>query len=262
MDVCREPLALASGSYRLPGELWRPPSEAAEEARLALVLCHGSTQKGMRHELIRHLASELALRWPVLTFDLPGFGRAPRLVIRGPGDYLYYKHLLAAARLAKELTGLPVVLVGHSMGGRVSLQAAARGQEEGLVVAVITLAGLYDLPSDPKAMEALVADFASYVRVRFEVPMEEVARAVTESRPTLKAIETLKVPLLAIEAGLEIYGFIRETRYELFRRAKCPKTFVLLGKADHKFKGHYDRLTELISSWLEHRLSCLLKDRP
>ena len=253
MDVRREPLTLASGPYRLPGELWRPPDRAVEKARLALVLCHGSTQKGMRHELIRHLASELARKWPVLTFDLPGFGRAPMLVIRGPGDYLYHEHLLAAARKARELTGLPVVLIGHSMGGRVSLQAAIRGQEEGLVIGVVTLAGLYDLPSDPEAMEALVADFASYVRVRFEVPMEEVARAIAESRPTLRAVEALKVPLLAVEAGREVYGFIRETRYELFRKARCPKTLVLLGRADHKFKDHHDKLVEIISGWLEHR---------
>ena len=170
MRVRRESLILTSGPYRLPCELWAPEGEAGAEADVALVLCHGSTQKGMRHEFIRHLASSLSRRWPTLAFDLPGLGRAPRLVVRGLDDYLYYEHALAAARLARELTGLPAVLIGHSMGGRVALQAASRA-DRGLVAGVITLAGLYDLPADPSEMMELLTDFASYVRVRFEIPL-------------------------------------------------------------------------------------------
>ena len=59
---------------------------------------------------------------------------------------------------------------------------------------------------------------------------------------------------MAVEAGLERYDFIRRTRYELFREARCPKTLILLGRADHKFKGHYDRITDIISDWLRLRL--------
>ena len=243
------PLELRSEPYRLPCELWEP-AKPSEGARVALVLCHGSTLKGMRHELIRHLTSSLSERWPVLAFDLPGFGRAPRLVIERVDDYLFAKHVLAAARLARELTGRPVVLVGHSMGGRVSLQAAAEGQSSGLVAGVITLAGLYELPTDPGQMMKLVEDFASFVRVSFRMPMDELARAVASLNPTRRAVEALRVPLLAVEAGREQYGFIRESRYKLFKAARCPKTLVLIGRADHKFKGCYDELTEIIAGWL------------
>ncbi|GEM_PF-6886471 len=245
----REPLMIRSDGYLLPGEIWEP-GEAGSS--VALVLCHGSTLKGMRHELIRYLAQALSARWPVLAFDLPGFGRAPRLVVRGTEDYLYYRHVLAAAELARELTGLKTVLIGHSMGGRVSLQAAAEGQHSGLVAGVVTLAGLYQLPGNPEEMAKLVADFASFAKVRFEVPMDEVAREVAELNPTRRAVEALEIPLLAVEAGKEQYGFIRETRYELFRAAKCPKMLVLLGQADHKFKGCWELVAKLVSGWLEN----------
>ncbi len=188
-----------------------------------------------------------------MAFDLPGFGRAPRLVIRGLDDYLYYEHVLSAAEFLAELTGLRSVLVGHSMGGRISLQAAARGRED-LIAGVVTLAGLYDFPTDPAVMSRFLNDFASFVRVRFEVAPEVLAEQIASGRPTLRAIEALKVPFLAVEAGLEQYSFIRETRYELFRRARCPKTLVLLGKADHKFKGHYDAVSDIIEAWVERRV--------
>ena len=250
----RRSLVLSSGPYRLPAELWEPVGGPAGGPEVVFVLCHGSTQKGMRHELIRYLASSLSSRWPVLAFDLPGLGRAPRLIVRGLDDYLYHEHPVAAAELAMELTGLPSVLVGHSMGGRVVLQAASRGQEEGLVVGVATLAGLYELPADPAEMEVLLADFASYVRVGFELPMDHLAREVAEARPTHRAVERLRIPLLAVEAGRETYGFIRESRYEIFRMARCPKTLILLGGADHKFKGHHRLLPDLIARWAELRL--------
>lgn len=229
-----------------------PPDLAG--AHVALVLCHGATQKGMRHELIRHLARTLSTRWPVLTFDLPGFGRAPRLVMRKPDDYLYYTHALSAARKAEELTGLKVVMVGHSMGGRVSLQAAARDGGS-TIRGVVTIAGLYDFPRRPEDMMRLVEDFASFVRVRLELPAEEVARYVALGRVMEEAVKAINVPLLAIEAGREHYQFIRDTRYKLFREARCPKMLVLLGKADHKFKDHHEVVSSVIRSWLEHQFA-------
>ena len=249
-EASRRPVGLVSEGYELPCEIWLP-EERSGEVPVCVVICHGSTQKGMRHELVQALARSLSARWPVLTLELPGFGRAPELIIRSTEDYLFHKHLLAAARLARRLTGLPAVLVGHSMGGRVSLQAASLGQEEGLVVGISTIAGLYELPNRPEHMLALVEDFARFVRVRLELPPERLAREVAEMGPTRRAIERLRIPLLAVEAGREVYGFIRETRYRLFRLARCPKTLVLLGHADHKFKGHLSALAEVLARWLE-----------
>ena len=253
-EARKREVELVSEGYELPCEIWLP-EESPPRAPVSIVLCHGSTQKGMRHEIIQGLAQALSTRWPVLTLELPGFGRAPELVIRRTEDYLFHKHLLAAAGLARELTGLPAVLVGHSMGGRVSLQAASEGQDEGLVVGIATLAGLYELPDRPEQMLVLLKDFARFVRVRLELPPERLAREVAEMGPTRRAVEGLRVPLLAIEAGREVYGFIRETRYRLFKLARCPKTLILLGHADHKFTGYLGVLAELLASWLERRFS-------
>ena len=251
-EVRKRVVKLMSEGYELPCEIWLPEGRSSE-APVSLALCHGSTQKGMRHELVQGLARALSAKWPVITLELPGFGRAPELVIKSTDDYLFHKHLLAAAELAQELTGLPTVLIGHSMGGRVSLQAASVGQENGLISGVITLAGLYELPDRPEHMLALIKDFARFVRVRLELPPERLAREVAEMGPTRRAVGRLRIPLLAVEAGREVYGFIKETRYRLFKLARCPKTLVLLGHADHKFKGYLSALADILARWLEHR---------
>ena len=234
--------------YPLPYRFGSPDGGS----KVALVLCHGSTLRGMEHELIKFLFENLSSRWPVLAFDIPGFGRAPRVVVEEVDDYLFYRPPLAAVEKANELTGLKVVLIGHSMGGRISLQAASRDGGR-LVAGVITLAGLYELPTDPDRMLLLLEDFARFVKVDFKIPLRSLAQQVSKLNPTRRAIESLKVHLLAIEAGREQYGFMRATRYELFRAARCSKTLVLVGGADHKFKGCHGLLLELITNWLEAR---------
>ncbi len=85
----------------------------------AFVLVHGI---GMGHRVFRDLADELGKSGPVYAVDLPGFGDSPEpdtaLDMPASGDFL-----------AEFVTSLPVrdpVLVGHSMGTQVVVEAAVR----------------------------------------------------------------------------------------------------------------------------------------
>ena len=64
----------------------------------------------------------LAQRFSVISVDLPGYGKSPRLPERT--TIAAYADLLAA--LIQEVSTGPVVLVGHSMGGMISAVLATR----------------------------------------------------------------------------------------------------------------------------------------
>ncbi len=66
------------------------------------------------------LLPDLSRRFSCIAVDLPGYGKSPpmatRTTIKGYADIL--------AKLIRQLTDKPVVLVGHSMGGMISLNIA------------------------------------------------------------------------------------------------------------------------------------------
>jgi|GEM_PF-302814 len=112
--------------------------------RPTYVLVHGI---GMGHRYWSDLADELARDGRVLALDLPGFGDAPEPrvtpTISESGAQL-------AELVAAECGGEPVVLVGHSMGTQVVVEAAAQRPE--LVASVVLIAPTVN----PRERSALV----------------------------------------------------------------------------------------------------------
>ncbi|QQR69541.1 MAG: alpha/beta hydrolase [Alphaproteobacteria bacterium] len=94
------------------------------------VLLHGW---GRSRADMRPLAERLACESGayVMSFDIPGFGQSPPpSQIGDSGDYADS----LARHLAKQGMG-PVIVIGHSLGGRIAIQLAARhkGQVRGVV---------------------------------------------------------------------------------------------------------------------------------
>ncbi len=89
---------------------------------LAFVLVHGI---GMGHRVFRDLADELGRTGTVYAVDLPGFGDSPEppyaLDMSASGDFL--------AGFVETLPEPDVVLVGHSMGTQVVVEALVRHPE-------------------------------------------------------------------------------------------------------------------------------------
>jgi pimeloyl-ACP methyl ester carboxylesterase len=83
-----------------------------------VVLVHGI---GVGAAYFSRLAPLLAARGPVHTLELPGFGDAPR-----PPSALSVRELGALLVGVLESIGRPVLLLGHSMGTQVVLEAALR----------------------------------------------------------------------------------------------------------------------------------------
>jgi len=92
------------------------------EDAVPLVLVHGLGGSHLNWVLI---GPDLAVDRPVLAIDLPGFGLSP-----GAGrDCSVQENTRVLLRFLDEVIARPVVLVGNSMGGAVSLLAAAAHPE-------------------------------------------------------------------------------------------------------------------------------------
>jgi pimeloyl-ACP methyl ester carboxylesterase len=97
-------------------------TRSGEPVGPVFVLVHGI---GMGHRVFRGLAEELGPYGTVYAVDLPGFGDSPEpevaLDMAGSGDFL--------AAFVTWLGVTPAVLVGHSMGTQVVVEAMVRHPE-------------------------------------------------------------------------------------------------------------------------------------
>lgn len=79
-----------------------------------IVLLHGFLET---HHIWNEFASVLSSRFRVIAFDLPGFGQSPLL----PGNFSISDVANSVLDCLVTITNEPVCLIGHSLGGYVSL---------------------------------------------------------------------------------------------------------------------------------------------
>ena len=117
-----------------------------------VVLVHGLGGSHLNWDLFAPLLTPHAR---VLALDLPGFGRSE------PGERRATVHANVAVldRFLAEVAGEPVVLVGNSMGGMISILQAARSPESISALVLLDPA----VPGPRRALDPLVAaTFALY----------------------------------------------------------------------------------------------------
>ena len=101
-----------------------------------VVLVHGLGEEGMSYW--RYVVDMLAPTYRVILLDLPGFGRSGReKALYSPAQYAKLLDWFIRQR-----TSLPVTLIGHSMGGAVSLYYASVYPENLKRLIVLDAAGI------------------------------------------------------------------------------------------------------------------------
>ncbi|MFQ5616452.1 MAG: alpha/beta fold hydrolase, partial [Anaerolineales bacterium] len=105
-----------------------------------MLFIHGWSSSGYA---LSPLFSPLNRRYRCVTVDLPGYGESPP-----PSEQVtipYYADLLA--NLVRQLSDRPIVLLGHSMGGMISLTMALRHPDliERMVLLCPTVSGRLSL---------------------------------------------------------------------------------------------------------------------
>ena len=94
--------------------------EAGMGNQVSIILIHGVGEEGSRNW--SHLIPELAKQYHVVTFDLPGFGRSSKQnILYSP---LFYSRFIQWVK-DKYVHDRPFIIIGHSLGGAVTLCYAA-----------------------------------------------------------------------------------------------------------------------------------------
>lgn len=133
---------------------WQPEAGT----RAVVLLVHGLAEHSGRY-------GELAVQmntggYAVCALDLPGHGKSAG----EPGYIASFDHYVDAvlalrARLGQQYPGLPVFLLGHSMGGLVS--ALAVGQQQSQFAGLIVSAAAIQTPLPPPALQVFAVRLLS-----------------------------------------------------------------------------------------------------
>ncbi|CZF77742.1 bifunctional alpha/beta hydrolase/OsmC family protein [Grimontia marina] len=161
--------------------------------------------------------------------------------------------LVAAADFLRENYEAPLLLIGHSLGGRAVLSAAHRIPE---VSAVATIGA----PADAEHVSKQFAAHVEKIEAEGEAELSLAGRPFTIKKQFLDDIradnddiENLRVPLLVMHSPIDNVVLIKEAE-KIYTRAKHPKSFVTLDSADHLLTNKDDAqyVAELIAAW-SHR---------
>lgn len=121
--------------YKIDDQAIHVKEEGAADRQIALFI-HGWSSSWYA---LSPIFQEFNRRYRVMAVDLPGYGESPRLKERT--TIPAYADLLA--KLIREVTDKPIVLIGHSMGGMISLTLTLRHPElvERMILICPTISG-------------------------------------------------------------------------------------------------------------------------
>lgn len=163
-----------------------------------LLLLHGW---GSSARLMAPIAEALADRYRVFNVDLPGHGLSPP----PPAPWGLPEHAALMAHLIRAHIGQPVVLIGHSNGGRIGLYLASEPQGQELLRALVLISPSGMRPHRP---------WHYYVRAALarllKAPFERLPQPLRE--PALNWLRhTLVWKMLGSSDYRQLEGVMRET---------------------------------------------------
>lgn len=222
----------------LQGHSWLPGGSAAPDnppLRGCLAIVHGLGEHGQRY---RSLAASLAQHgWGCVALDLPGHGKSPGR----RGHIPRYDRLLANIgslldHAADACPGLPLFLLGHSMGGNLAVNyvlhrrtvAPAAAQPTGLI-----LSGPMFLPENPPPRShVLAAWLGGQILPWWSVRSPVRSQGLTSNRSVIEA--SRNDPLMHKRLSLYLASqLLAQGRYALDHAADLDlPTLLLHGQAD------------------------------
>lgn len=186
-----------------------------------------------------------------LRFDFTGLGESE-------GDFSdtnfssNVDDLVAAYEYMKERDSAPSVLIGHSLGGAAVLQASQRMEH---IKAVVTIGG----PSDPVHVERHFESKKEEIEQTGEAVVKLAGRPFKVKKQFLDDLAAAKMDsyikhldraLLVMHSPLDDTVGIDNAAH-IYKKAKHPKSFISLDKADHLLMDQkYSLYTgSLIADW-------------
>lgn len=226
---------------------WRAP-----EPRAALLLVHGMAEHSGRYEHVGTALSERGI--DVLSFDLRGHGESGgrRGHVEAFDHFLDDVEDLLAERRG---LGVPVVLMGHSMGGLIAAAYAVSGRPEPDLLVLSAPALAADVPGWQRAL----APMLSKVLPTLSMPNDFDGELLTRD-PAVGAAyrdDPLRVRKATTRLGSEIFGAMERTTAGI-DRVGVP-TYVLHGSEDRLVPATasepldgLDNVTRVVHEGLRH----------
>ena len=193
-----------------------------------------------------------------LRFDFPGLGQSEG-EFSGTSFSSNVEDILAANEWMARHYSAPQLLIGHSLGGAASLQAATRVQMRNLN-AVATIGA----PFDPAHAVLHFADRIKDVDDRGAVTVVLGGRDIVISREFLEDLADtnpeaylprLRKPLMLLHSPTDQTVGV-ENAQNIFRKTRYPKSLVTLDKADHLCtrQGVAQHAGHVIGHWVQQYL--------
>ena len=198
---------------KLYGQAWLPDGPA----RAVIVISHGLGEHGGRYA---ELASRLVEKgFAVYALDHRGHGRSggPRANIER-FDYVVSDLGAFVGRAQRYHPGLPVILLGHSMGGAIALGCALK--YENALRALVLSAPALAVAEEPPLFKRLTVRMLSSLRPDAGV-MKIAARAISRDSSVVRAYESDPlvfhgaIPARTVEELLEAMQGLRDRADEL-----------------------------------------------
>jgi uncharacterized protein len=217
--------------------LWLP-EDRSERSSPGVVVVHGAGSRKENHADFARLAT--ANGWAALTFDLPGHGDSDREMSGGAVD-----DVRAMVRLLAAEDGVDagrVTLRGSSLGGFLSITAAATAPEVAGVIAVCAAS------EDHLARGVRRGRFEMRVGGALDLEAWLMAQDVRES---VARIAGRPLILMHAEGDTQIPSDHSEDLYE---RAGEPRKLIIAPGGAHTTVQHDPELQSVALRWLERQL--------
>lgn len=273
------------GGKKLYWQGWLPDGDP----KAVVFIAHGLAEHGGRYA---HVGQALSDRgYAVYAIDHRGHGRSDgqRSQIDGIDEVVADLHAFTAV-MRSDHPGLPVFLLGHSMGGAIAFAYALRHQSElaGLILSAPALviedvspvtvavgkllsrvlpgAGILQLDGtavsrDPEVVRAYDSDPLNF---RGKVPARTAAEilAISESAP--HRLPELKLPLLVFQGSADRLVSPKAAPLVHARAGSADKTIRVFEGAYHETMNEpeKDEVIALVGDWLDSRLPATGAEAP
>ncbi|NWF86818.1 alpha/beta fold hydrolase [Candidatus Bathyarchaeota archaeon] len=265
-NVKTETVWVDCGSAKLYGKLYIPNAVPSS----GLLICHGLNAKGFHLLKIYTLLTRVACRegFVTLVFDFRGAGKSGGQFDYGFGEQEDVKCALRFLTSRPEVMPNSIFVVGHSLGGAVSLYALQNETRvKGLVLWSTPKNHNYNVKKFIKNTRGKLGLYAflvlSYldkilnVSRLFKLEVCGVNLRPKDVREKLmklnecEAVSKLsKMPLLVVVGGSDEIVGVDEAK-EIYNSAHEPKILLIIDSADHVYTGKEDELIAKTIEWIK-----------